>query len=553
MITRQQAYTEGTSALAISSPIWNAAIYCRLSVDDQSLQESGSIQTQRTLLTDYCRQHSFNIVDYYIDDGVSGTTFKRPAFEKMIADIEAGRINTVVVKDLSRFGRNYAEAGMYLDHFFAQWDVRFIATQDNVDTLRKGFDISVPMRNIVNDFYTRDVSQKTITGKRVRAQQGMFMGSKAPYGYAKDPNNRHKLIVDKEPAEVVRRIFMMAAAGAGYNKIARTLRDDNIPNPITYYKSKHPDFDPNNHFKDQCLWHVTSIRKILEDEVYLGHMVQCKRGVKGVKGKPYKKDESEWIVVADTHEALVDEFTWDTVRSQVSKRRRTRKDGEYQMFAGLLYCSTCGSALSFSAVKRKTKPDSGQYKCWYYSRHGKEYCTSHYVNIEHLAEVVLADIRHHARYAKDFRSQYIGYLKQMSTETELDNAKKVQKDADKARKRIKALDDIIKKLLEQNAAGRISDERFYSLSAEYEAEQSALKVQLAEMENRLAHERENKNNAENFTGLIDKYVDLKELGANILNELIEEIVVHDRVTVDGQMSQQIDIYYKFIGLANIHI
>jgi len=553
MITRQQTYTEGTSALAIHPSVWNAAIYCRLSVEDQSLQESGSIQTQRAMLTDYCQQNGIRIVDYYIDDGVSGSTFDRPNFQRMIADIEAGKVNTVVVKDLSRFGRNYAEAGMFLDHYFVEWDVRFIATQDNVDTMRKGFDISVPMRNIVNDFQLRESSQKTIGGRRSRAKQGLFMGNKAPYGYKKDTIDHNKLIIGDEAAEIVRRIFKMAAAGSGYNKIARTLRDEGIPNPITYHKRKHPEFDPKNHFKDQCLWHVTSIQKILEDQVYLGNIVQCKRGLKGINGKPYKKDESEWIAVEDTHEALVDPITWEIVRTQVSKRRRPRQDGEFQMFAGLLYCSTCHSALSFSAVKHKTKPDGGQYKCWYYSRHGKEYCTSHYIRLDQITELVLADIRHHARYAKDFRSQYVGYLKQMATETELQNLKKAEKETDKARKRIKALDDIIKKLLEQNALGRISDERFYTLSSEYEAEQSTLKEQLAETEDRFNKARESKENAERFTGLIDKYVDLQELNAQILNELIEEIVVHDRETIDGQVTQQVDIYYKFIGLANIYV
>ncbi len=553
MITRQQPYTEGTSALAISPPVWKAAIYCRLSVDDQNLQESGSIQTQRTLLTEYCRNNGIHIVDCYIDDGVSGTTVKRPAFEQMIADIEAGKVNTVVVKDLSRFGRNYAEAGMFLDHYFVEWDVRFIATQDNVDTLKKGFDISVPMRNIMNDFFAREASQKTITSKRTRAKQGFFMGSKAPYGYLKDPNDHHKLVVDPEAAEIVQRIFRMAAAGSGYNKIARTLRAENIPNPITYYKSKHPEFDPNHHFKDQCLWHVTSIQKILQSEVYLGDMVQCKRGVKGIKGKPYNKDESEWIAVADTHEALVDEVTWNEVQNQITKRRRVRKDGECQIFAGLLYCSTCESALSFSGVKRKTMPDGGVYKCWYYSRHGKEYCTSHYIRQDHLTELVLADIRRHARYAKDFRKQYVDYLRQMAEEKDQASLRKLAKDAEKAKKRIKALDDIIKKLLEQNALGRISDERFCALSAEYEAEQNALKKQVADAEESVSKARESKENAEEFTGLIDKYVGVTELNARILNELIEQIVVHDRVTVDGEVRQQVDIYYKFIGMANIYI
>jgi len=535
------------------SVAWNAGIYCRLSVEDQNLQESGSIQTQKAILTVYCRNNGLNIIDYYIDDGVSGTSFQRPGFQQMIADIEAGRINTVVTKDLSRFGRNYAEASMYLDHFFVERDVRFIAPQDNVDTLKKGFDISVPMRNIINDVYARDVSQKTKAAKEARARQGMFMASKAPYGYIKDPKDKHKLIVDEDAAEVVRRIFRMASEGAGYNKIARTLRGDDVPNPISYFKRKNPEYDPKSHFKDQCMWHVTSVQKILENQVYLGHLVQCKRGTKGIKGKRVKKSMDEWIVVEDTHEAIIDEHTWDIVRSQLSRKRRERKTGEVQMFAGLLYCSTCGSALSFSAVKRKTKPDGGQYKCWYYMRHGKEYCSAHYITLDQITELVLTDIRHHARFAVNMRKEYLAFLRHLAAENEQQDLKKEAKEVDKAKKRIAALDEIIKKLIEKNALGAVSDERFYALSAEYEAEQKALKERLSELQNRLSEAREAEHNAEQFTGLIDKYAGLETLSAQILNELIEKIVVNDREIIDGQRTQLVEIYYKFIGLADIHI
>lgn len=552
-MTGQQPYISGSSALNRPITLWNAGIYCRLSVDNPTAQECGSIQTQKAMLTEYCSQNSINIYDIYIDDGVSGTSFDRPGFQKMIADIEAGRINMVVTKDLSRFGRNYAEAGMYLDHYFVEHDIRFVATQDNVDTLKKGFDISVPMQNIINDMYAREVSQKTRAAKETRAKQGMFMASKAPYGYQKNPKNKNHLIVDDEAAEIVIRIFDMAASGAGYNKIARTLRDESVPNPTTYFKQKHPEFDPNGHFKEQCMWHVTSIQKILQNEVYLGHLVQGKRSTKGIKGKRIKRSPAEWIVVKNTHEAIIDESTWDVVQSMLATKRRPCKTGEFQMFAGLLYCSDCGSALSFSTVKRKTMPDGGQYKCWYYMRHGKEYCTSHYISLDQISQVVLDDIRHHAYYASNLRQEYIDFLRQVSEQGTQMSIQKDVKEAKKAKKRIGALDDIIKSLVEKNALGRISDERFYTLSAEYEVEQKALRERLLELETTLNKAQEDKHNSQHFVRLINQYTGLERLNARILNELIDRIVVHNRVQIDGVRNQRVDIYYKFIGLANIYI
>ena len=256
------------------------------------------------------------------------------------------------------------------------------------------------------------------------------------------------MIVDSEAAEVVRRIYKMASEGAGYNKIARTLRADGVLNPISYYKQQHPDYDKQGHFEMQCQWHVTSVQKILENPVYLGCLAHGKVGTKGIKGKRVKKDEEDWIVVNDTHEAIVEMETWVLVKSHLSKKRRERKTGETQMFAGLLYCSDCGSALSFSTVNRKTKPDGGQYKCWYYMRHGKEYCSAHYISLDQIAELVLADIRKHARFAAKFKDQYLHRLRETAADKEEQNLKREFKESVKMKKRVAALDEIIKKLIE---------------------------------------------------------------------------------------------------------
>jgi DNA invertase Pin-like site-specific DNA recombinase len=527
----------------------NAGIYCRLSIDDPNTDESESIQTQKAMLTDYCHQHGFHIVDYFIDDGVSGTSFDRPDFRRMLDAIESGDINTVICKDLSRFGRNYYESGMYLDNYFIRKNIRFIAPGNSVDSANGAYNLSVPILNMMNDFYARDISAKTRDAKKARAKQGMYLAAKAPYGYIKDPADRHHLIVDEETAVIVRRIFDMAAHGAGYNRIARTLHAEGIPNPLTYFNQKNPDYYHSDYWKQGTQWHVTSIQSILNNPVYLGCVAHNRVGSKVMNGKPEKKDRENWIVVEHTHEPLVSTEQWEIVHKQMESRRRTRKDGEPQMFAGLLYCSDCGSALSFSAVHRKTKPDGGQYKCWYYMRHGKEYCSSHYITLDQITAVVLDDIRRQARYAYLYHGQYLKTLKEAKTEQSVRQLQSRKKEADKCKKRLAALDGILKKLLEQNAAGAITNERFAALSADYEQERQTLEETVADYEEAAQSARKGEEQAEQFVELIREYTDLDFLDARILNKLIDRIVVHQREKdAEGNLTQLVEIYYKFVGM-----
>lgn len=533
----------------------HAGIYCRLSVEDAATAtESESIQTQKAMLTDYCDRHGYHIVDYYIDDGRTGTNFERPGFQHMIEDIESGRINTVICKDLSRFGRNYYEAGMYLDKYFVQKDIRFIAPGDNVDSAQGAYNLTVPVLNMMNDYYARGISVKTKDARATRARQGMYLGSKAPYGYIKDPADKHHLLIDEEAAEVVRRIFDMAEGGAGYNKIARTLHNEGIPNPYSYAVERNPDYLKGRGLEWDTRWHVTSVQKILQNPVYLGMCAQGRVGNKTMHGKSVKKPKEEWIIVEDTHEALVSQEQWETVQRQMATRRRSRKDGETQMFAGLLYCSDCGSALSFSAVHRKTMPDGGQYKCWYYMRHGKEYCSSHYITLDQLTAVVLDDVRHQAYFAKRYHDRYMEMLAAAQLERDAQEQNGQRAEADKAKKRLEKLDGIIKKLLEQNAAGAISDERFTSLSAGYEQEYRELEQVVAEYETATAAVSDANHRAERFTGLIREYTDIEALNARILNKLIDHIVVYQREKhEDGSQTQRIEIYYQFIGKVELDI
>lgn len=488
-------------------------------------------------------------MDYFIDDGVSGTSFDRPDFRRMLDAIESGTINTVICKDLSRFGRNYYESGMYLDNYFIRKNIRFIAPGNSVDSANGAYNLSVPILNMMNDFYARDISTKTRDAKKARAKQGMYLAAKAPYGYIKDPADRHHLIVDEDAAAIVQRIFDMAAHGAGYNRIARTLHAEGIPNPLTYFNQKNPDYYHSDYWKQGTQWHVTSIQSILNNPVYLGCVAHNRVGSKVMNGKTEKKARKDWIVVEHTHESLVSTEQWEIVHKQMESRRRAQKDGEPQMFAGLLHCSDCGSALSFSAVHRKTKPDGGQYKCWYYMRHGKEYCSSHYITLDQLSTIVLDDIRRQARYAYLYHGQYLKTLKEAKTEQSVRQLQSRKKEAEKCKKRLAALDGILKKLLEQNAGGAITNERFAALSADYEQERKALEETVADYEKSAQSVREGEEQAKQFVELIQEYMNLTALDARILNKLIDKIVVHQREKdAEGNITQLVEIYYKFVGM-----
>ena len=274
-----------------------AAVYCRLSQDDGSVGESGSIQTQRTLLTQYCKEQHIGIADYYCDDGWSGTNFERPEFQRMLEDIESGKVNTVIVKDLSRFGREYAQMGMYIEHYFEQKNVRFISVAESIDSAKGLDNLVLPFTNVINSFYARQASTKTRAAHQARARSGMFMGSRAPFGYQKDPNDRHHLIVDPPAADVVRDIFRMFADGIGYVRMTKILREKGILNPQAYFNQNNPNYYKSDYWRKPFDWHASSIRTILENPVYLGKVVFGRSKTKGFFDKRrVETDESEWII-----------------------------------------------------------------------------------------------------------------------------------------------------------------------------------------------------------------------------------------------------------------
>ena len=541
---------EGKEAASMEKA--QAAIYCRLSQDDGSLGESGSIQTQKAILTQYCQEHHMEIVDCYCDDGWSGTNFDRPAFQRMIRDIEAGRVNTVIVKDLSRFGREYAQMGLYIEHYFEEKGVRFLSLAENIDSSQGLNNLVLPFTNVINSLYARQASEKTKAAYRARAKNGMFLGSRAPYGYQKDPNDRHHLIVDPEAAEVVKEIFRMFADGIGYVRMTKILRERNILNPQAYFNQNNPDYyKHSDYWRKPFDWHATSVRAILNNPVYLGKLTFGKTKTKGFFDKRrVATEESDWIVVEHTHEPLVSQELWDTVHQMMKARRRENGSGHVQPFAGLVKCAGCGSSLNASYDKKKGKYTG--FSCWVYKNYGKQRCTSHAIGWQTLNRLVLEDIRCNAQVAKLAAARYVGVLLRAKLEKEKGETVRAERELKKAEKRIGELDKILAKLYEDQALGKISEARYQAMAPGYEAEQASLQERVSRLREQLAHTQEVQDNVEQFVPLIQKYTDIQELTPHILNELIEKIVVHEKkVEEDGSKSQMVEIHYKFVGCIDL--
>ena len=527
---------------------YKAALYCRLSVDDGNFGGSVSIETQKILLEQYCKDHKITDYKFYCDDGCSGTNFDRPSFKKMLSDIDEGKINLVIVKDLSRFGRNYVEAGMYVQRF-TDSNIRFIAADDNYDSLVNSDDLLFPIKNVVNEMYARDVSKKTKAAKKAKARDGQFIGSKAPFGYKIDPNDRHHLIVDEPAAQVVKRIFRLASEGVGYNKMAKIFREEKVLTPIAYFNLNNPDYFKSDYWRKEFDWHVTSIRAILNNEVYLGKLVYGKQRNKSMKSKEKVRNPKEdWIVVENCHEPIITQELWDTVHKILNAKHRPAKAGEVQMFAGLLYCSDCGHCLTYSQKQRKDGSYHGAYSCWMYKTHGKEYCASHYITFDTIYELVLIDIQRNLFQYRKNTDKFKSILSWKYQSDSQKQAEQITLEYEQKQKRCEELDKIISRLYEDNVLGRIGDERYESMSQSYELEQVEIKKALPILKSKIDELKRQSDCADNFINVIKKYTIIDKLDAAILNELIDKIVVHHKEQAeDGRTFQQIEIYYRFVG------
>ena len=527
------------------------ALYERLSRDDELQGPSNSILNQQAFLEDFCKRNSFTNVRHFTDDGVSGTTFDRDGFKAMIAEVEAGNVATIIVKDMSRFGRDYLKVGFYTDVMFRDKGVRFIAVNNGIDSDKQGDNDFTPFLNIMNEFYARDSSRKIQAIFKARMQDGKRVSPSVPYGYRRDPQDKQHLIVDEEAAAVVRRIFQMVIEGYGVKGIADALTADKVLIPSAYAKLHNPENDHSKGFHDPCLWSSTAVSYILEKQEYMGHTVLGKTICENYKTKKRRKAKPEELMIfRDTHEAIVDEETWQLAhRLKKTIRKPSYPDRPANPLTGLLYCADCGHKLTHhqpSPTKKKVYDADDYYICGNYRQLTHD-CTSHYIKTSTVEKLILTAIREVSTYVREDEKEFIRIVRDAASAGQEQTAREQKKRLHKVEKRIVELDELIKKLYEGNAIGKIPDKHFNRLLVEYDTEQSALEQEAAGLKEGITAQAEDGMRAQRFVSLVRRYTSFDELTAPMLNEFIEKVVVHEADKSTGDRRQKVDIYFNFIG------
>ena len=518
------------------------ALYCRLSRDDDNEGDSNSIQHQKQILEKYAKDHSITNYKFYVDDGYSGTSFNRPGFQEMLADIEAGYVDCVIVKDMSRFGRNYLEVGMYTEIMFPDKDVRFIAINDSVDSARDDNDFT-PFRNIINEWYAKDTSKKIRAVFRAKGLSGKRLSTQAPYGYLKGENGQ--LIEDTETAPVVRLIFRLAVEGNGPGKIARILREKQIVTPGTLdFQRTGRTSRYNPEFLYQ--WNESTVVNILEQKDYLGNTYNFKTTKKSYKSKKViRNPEEKQAVFENTHVALIDQETWDLVQKARQSKRRPTKMGDMGMFSGMVYCADCGNKLHLCRTKSWDR-SLDNYVCGTYKRKRGE-CSAHYIRSTVLETLVLDNLRKVIAYVRDYEDDFARQVTENKAAEQMQVLSASKRQLEQQARRITEIDNIIKRLYEDNLSGKLSDSRFSKMSADYEKEQQELESDYAELKKTVDAFEEKDLNIKSFLKCVRKYTEPCELTPDILHELVEKIIVYAPDKSSGHRTQQIDIYYNFVG------
>ena len=518
------------------------ALYVRLSRDDENEGDSNSIQHQIEILTKYCKDHDISRYQIYKDDGFSGTNFKRPGFLDMIGDIEAGLVNMVIVKDMSRFGRNYLEVGLYTEIRFPEMGVRFIAVNDGVDSDDQMGNDFTPFRNIINEWYAKDTSKKIRAVFRNKGMSGQRLAVNAPYGYIKGEDGH--LLVDEETAPVVELIFQLCVEGNGPGKIARMLKEREIPTPgtITFQRTGQT----SRYFPDDpCRWNPATVLSILGQDAYLGRTTNFKTTKLSYKSKKTViNSPDKWAVFEGTHEAIIDKETWEIVQKSREHRRRPTKMGEMGLFSGLAYCADCGAKLYHHRSITLTK-EQESYICSNYQSRKK--CTAHYIRAVVLEQLVLQNLQRVVAYAQEDENEFVRRVMENKTAVQRAEQEQAKRKLEKQERRISELDRIIQQLYEDRVSGALSAERFAKLSGGYEKEQEELKQSAKELQAIVNTIETQAVNVQSFLKIVRKYTAPTELTPALLREFVEKIVVHAPDKSSGHRTQRIDVHYNFIG------
>ena len=531
------------------------ALYERLSRDDDQVGDSNSIVNQKKYLEGYATQRGYTNVRHYTDDGWSGGNFDRPAWKQLVADIEAGKVAHVLVKDMSRIGRDYLQTGFYTEVMFRQHGVHFVAIANGVDSDDQNSNEFAPFLNIMNEWYLRDLSRKQRTAIRVKGESGKPTTNSAIYGYKKLPGDKYAWHIDEEAAAVVRRIFRLTIEGKGPYDIARILFDDKVETPAVYFgKQNKGIWKSKEEFPNPYNWSGYIVGQILSKPEYMGHTVNFRSHKQSYKDRTaIKIPQEEWLIFENTHEAIVDKETWELAQKLRKTPRRIDTWGEANPLTGLLYCADCGAKMYNHRSKggtENTPYPSDFFDCSTYTLAHQKHdtaCCGHYISTKALRSLILETVRAAATYAISNQEEFAAKVRAASELRQKEAAKDTKRRLNRDRKRIDELDNIIKKLYESFAVGRITDERFDTLLVEYEAEQKELQASVKADEERLSVFEEDTARVEQFMELAKKYTDFSELTTSMINEFIEKIIVHAPEKLDGDRVQEIEIYLKFIG------
>ena len=527
------------------------ALYCRLSKDDGTNNESMSISTQKTMLKDYAKRNGFLNCQFYVDDGYSGTNYDRPAFRQLIEDIQDGEVSTLITKDLSRLGRNYLETGTYIEVFFPNHDVRYIAINDGVDSIDNAQMDITPFRNIINEMYAKDTSRKIKSALHARKMQGKYMATTAPFGYQKDEKDHNHLVIDEVTAPVVELIFSIAEEGVGLHTICNRLRKAKVIKPSFYKKEMFERYTDEEKMYD---WDTAYVSKILHDPVYAGNLTVAERPTKTMRSKkrqyiPYAERE----VIYGTHEPIIEQSRWNTVQKILESRPPVigeSSSGYDNIFRGIIKCADCGSAMLVKVEqkrKRNNVLDKTFYCCTKYRKFGKEGCSAHTIEARTVHEVVLADIQKHAGQAlADRKAMVTDIAKRLNLQLSADKEQQ-KKELRQCKQRVSEIENLYAKLYEDLTRELLTEKRFQMLSARYDSEQEELTAKIKELEKSAIADKEQLSSIEQFAEQISGYAGITELNFKIINQLIEKILVSEPVEVDGQKIQRLTIHYKFIG------
>ena len=534
----------------MNQPNYNTALYMRLSRDDEGYGDSISIETQRTILRKFAQDNQLRIYDEYIDDGWSGTNFERPNFKRMMADIESGKVNCVVTKDLSRFGREHIMMDYYLEFVFPEKRVRYIAVAENEDT-EKGLSDFVPFKNLFNEWFAKDTSRKVKNSLAAKFEAGERVSAYAPLGYKKHPDVKNKLVIDEKTSWIIRRIYTLAFYGAGAAKITRTLTQEKIPTPGWLNYQRDGTFA--NIYRDapeekRYAWTIAQVKSILKDETYIGNTIHYRETNISYKNKKrIRKPQSEWMRVEGTQEAIISKEDFERVQQQIASRRRKQKNATTQIFAGLVRCADCGWSMKFATNKQNKIPYS-YFSCTYYSQYGTGKCSKHYIRYDTLYAYVLARLQHWTEQVQLDRGQLICVLQKSLGGERVVETRRMQNELARVQKRCEEVNRLFARLYEDWASGRLTEYNFTMLSSKYQAEQQELRQKILDAKTKLDAQRELDNSAEKWVDLIRKYAGPTELTAELLNALIEKILVHEAVKLpDGSRQQKVEIFYRFIG------